>query len=169
MIHEKHLPMNVWEKASNMAIYVYKIIPHKIFGNKKPEEVFIGKKLEVSHFRIFGCPMFIHVPKEKIMKYEPLGKKGTFIGYCETFKAYIIYIPEKRQIETRRDVTFDEDESFRRSREYHIYEDQIEKEAPKYAFMVHSTPEVILMDVSGAHLFQLVHFGSFPFWQYLFS
>jgi len=33
--------------------------------NKTPEEVFIEKKPEISHLRIFGCPIFIHVPKEK--------------------------------------------------------------------------------------------------------
>jgi hypothetical protein len=38
--------------------------------------------------------VYIHVPKEKRTKLEPSGKKGTFLGYNETLKAYIIYIPE---------------------------------------------------------------------------
>jgi hypothetical protein len=62
-------------------------------GNKTPKEVFTGKKPEVNHLRIFGCPMYIHVPKEKRTKLEPSGKKGTFVGYNETSKAYRIYIP----------------------------------------------------------------------------
>jgi hypothetical protein len=61
--------------------------------NKTPEEVFTGKKPEVSHLRIFSCPMFIQVPKEKRTKLEPSRKKGTFVGYSETSKAYRIYIP----------------------------------------------------------------------------
>jgi hypothetical protein len=76
-----------------MSMYVQNRSPHKILGNKTPEEVFTGKKPKVSHLRIFGYPMYIHVPKEKRMKLEPLGKKGTFVGYNETLKAYTIYIP----------------------------------------------------------------------------
>jgi hypothetical protein len=63
--------MHLWEEASSMAVYVQNKIPHKILGNKTPEEVFIGKKQEVNHLRIFGCPVFIHVPKEKRAKLEP--------------------------------------------------------------------------------------------------
>jgi hypothetical protein len=62
-------------------------------GDKTPEEAFTSVKLEVSHLRIFGCPVYIHVPKEKRTKLEPYGKKGTFVGYNETLKAYKIYIP----------------------------------------------------------------------------
>jgi hypothetical protein len=40
--------------------------------------------------------MYIHVPKEKRMKLEPSGKKGTFIGYNDTSKDNRIYIPKKR-------------------------------------------------------------------------
>lgn len=62
-------------------------------GNKTPEEAFISEKPKVGHFRIFGCPVYIHVPKEKRVKLEPFGKKGTYVGYSETSKAYKIYVP----------------------------------------------------------------------------
>jgi hypothetical protein len=104
-------------------VYVQNRSPHKILGKKTPEEVFTGKKPEVKHLKIFGCPVFIQVPKEKRMKLEPSKKKGTFIGYSETSKAYRIHIPRQRQIEINRDVTFDEEEAFRRSRESHMDED----------------------------------------------
>jgi hypothetical protein len=41
--------------------------------------MFTGKKPEVSHLKIFGCPVFIHIPKEKRNK-NPSGKKGIFVG-----------------------------------------------------------------------------------------
>jgi hypothetical protein len=62
------------------------------------EEAFTGVKLEVGHFRIFGCPVYIHLPKEKRSKLEPYGRKGTFVGYNESSKAYRIYISGQRQI-----------------------------------------------------------------------
>jgi hypothetical protein len=77
-------------------------------------------KPEVGHFRIFGCPVYIHVPKEKRTKLDPSGRKGTFLGYSESSKAYRIYIPGQRQIEVSRDVTFEEEVAFRRSRGSHM-------------------------------------------------
>ena len=53
------------------------------------------------------------------MKLYPLVKKGIFIGYGDTLKAYIVYIPRFKKMETSRDVTFDEDVSFTRSRQIH--------------------------------------------------
>jgi hypothetical protein len=84
---------------------------------KTPEEVFTGKKPSVDHLRIFGSPVYIHVPKEKRIKLEPSGKKGTFVGYSETSKAYRIYVPGKKYIEVSRDATFHEEAAFRHSRE----------------------------------------------------
>ena len=78
-----------------------------------PEEKFTRKKPEVSLLKIFGCPVFVHIPKDKRSKLDPSGKKGVFVGYSESSKAYRVYIPGFRY---SRDVTFDEDEAFRRSR-----------------------------------------------------
>jgi hypothetical protein len=62
-------------------------------GDKTLEEAFSGVKPEIGHLRIFGCPVYIHVPVEKRMKLEPSGQKGIFVGYNETSKAYMIFIP----------------------------------------------------------------------------
>jgi hypothetical protein len=45
-------------------------------------------------------------------KLNPLGRNGTFVGYSESLKAYLIYIPGQRQIEVSRDVTFEEEVVF---------------------------------------------------------
>ena len=62
---------------------------------------------------------------------EPSGKKGIFVGYSETSKAYCIYVPGQRQIKVSRDVTFDWDAAFLRSRESHLDVVTEELEAPK--------------------------------------
>jgi hypothetical protein len=36
-----------------------------------PQEKFIGKKLNVSHLRVFGCITYAHVPDEKKSKLDP--------------------------------------------------------------------------------------------------
>jgi hypothetical protein len=73
----------------------------------------------------------VFVPKKNRTKLELSGKKGTFVGYNETSKAYKIYILGQRQIEVSCDVTFDEEVSFKRSTEFHIEIDSEEQEAPK--------------------------------------
>ena len=90
MIHDQTLPMFLWVEASRTTIYVQNRCPHRILKNMTPEESFIGVKPEVDHLRIFGCPVYIHMPKEKRTKLEPSGKKGTFVVCSESSEAYRI-------------------------------------------------------------------------------
>ena len=53
MLHDQDLPMHLWEEATRTTVYVQNRTPHRVHKNKTPEEVFSGKKLEVSHLRIF--------------------------------------------------------------------------------------------------------------------
>jgi hypothetical protein len=81
-----------------------------------PEEAFSGKKPEVGHFHIFGCITYSYVPSEKRTKLDPMAKRGIFVGYGETSKAFCIYLPSLRKTVLRRDVRFEEDEAFRKYR-----------------------------------------------------
>jgi hypothetical protein len=36
-----------------------------------PEEAFLGNKPNVENSRIFGCPVYFHIPKDKRNKLEP--------------------------------------------------------------------------------------------------
>ena len=88
--------MHLWAEAARTTVYVQNRTPHKVLENKTPEEVFSGKKLEVSHLGIFSYPVYIHIPKDKRTKLDPLGKKGIFVGYSESSKAYRIYSQDSR-------------------------------------------------------------------------
>jgi hypothetical protein len=92
MIHDQYLPMHLWDEATRTSVYVQNRLSHRALGFKTPEEMFTGKKPEVSHLKIFGCPVFVHIPKEKRTQLDPSGKKGIFVGYCEVSKAFRIYI-----------------------------------------------------------------------------
>jgi hypothetical protein len=85
-------------------------------------------------------------PRRRERNWSLQERRASFVGYSETSKAYKIYIPRQRQIEISRDVTFDEDEAFRRSRESHMDEDREEQEAPRDAVMVESTPEEPILE-----------------------
>jgi hypothetical protein len=60
-------------------------------------------------------------------KLEPSGKKGIFVGYSDSSKAYRIYIPEQHKIEVSGDVTFNEKMAFKKSIEETIEEEEIEE------------------------------------------
>ena len=117
MMFDQDLPNSLWEEATYIAAYIQNMCPHDILKDKTPEEVFSGIKPEVGNLRIFRCHVYIHVPKEKRTNMEPSGKKGVFVGYNDNSKDYKIYVPGQRKIEVRRDVTFHEEASFKKSRE----------------------------------------------------
>ena len=72
--------------------------------------------------RIFGFSVYIHVPKDKRTKLDLSGRKGVFVGYNDTPNAYQIYFPRFKNIDISRDVTFDEDSTYFRSRRLPIEE-----------------------------------------------
>jgi hypothetical protein len=116
MIHDQDLPMCLWAEAAMEVVYVHNRLSHSELGLRTQEEMFTRKKPKVIHLKIFGCPVFIHIPKDKRNKPEPSEKKGMFVGYSEVSKAFRIYIPCHHHIEISRDVTFDEDAVLNKSR-----------------------------------------------------
>jgi hypothetical protein len=76
--------------------------------------MFSENKREVTYLKIFGSPIFVHIPKEKRTKLDPLEKKGIFVGYCEVSKAFKIYVLGYHHIELNIDVTFDEDATLKK-------------------------------------------------------
>ena len=76
--------------------------------------------------------MYIHIPKEKRTKLDPSRKKGIFVGYSESSKAYRIYFPGYKKIDISRDVTFDENTAYNKSRKRPAKEpEEVEAEAPR--------------------------------------
>ena len=130
MLHDQDLPMHLWAEYARTAMYVQNHTSHRVLENKTPKEVFSGKKPKVNHLKIYGCPVYIHIPKEKRTKLDPSGKKGIFVGYSEISKAYRIYFPGFKKIDISRYVTFDEDSAYNKSKKRPI-EDPEEIEVPR--------------------------------------
>ena len=60
--------------------------------------------------------MYINILKEKRTKLDPSGRKGIFMGYSQSLKSYRIYFPGFKKIDISRDVQFDEDSAYNKSR-----------------------------------------------------
>ena len=78
-IHDEELPMHLWSEAARTSVYVKNRLSHSALDFKTLEEVYTRKKPEVIHVKIFGCPVYVHILKEKRTKLDPFGKKGIFV------------------------------------------------------------------------------------------
>jgi hypothetical protein len=80
LIHDMDFPMIFWVKDCNALMYILKKYPHKNLKDMTPREEFIFVKPNVSYLHVFGCPIYIHVPKEKKTMLKPSSIKGIFFG-----------------------------------------------------------------------------------------
>jgi hypothetical protein len=127
LFNDQGISMFLWGEAAMMEIYVQNRSPHCILKDMALEEAFSSKKPNVENLIIFGCRLCSHIPKEKRNKLESSGKKGIFMGYSDSSKAYRIYIPEQHKIEISRDVMFNERMAFKKSIEEIIEEEELEE------------------------------------------
>ena len=71
-------------------------------------EDFLGKRPNVSHFRIFGSPVFCHVTKDARKKLDPTTELGILVGYIDTPHNYQVFLPASQRTILCRDLKFNE-------------------------------------------------------------
>ena len=84
--------MHLWAEACNTMVFVQNRCPHRIFGMSTPDEAFTSKKPDVSHSKIFGPFVYVHVTKDARKKLEPTVEIGIFVGYTKTPNNYRVCI-----------------------------------------------------------------------------
>jgi hypothetical protein len=117
MLHDQGLPMHLWVEACNTMLYVQNRCPRRVLGMSTPEESFTSKKPDVSHFKIFGSFVYVHVTKDARKKLELTAEVGIFVGYTETPHNYRVYFPNNKMIVMRWDIKLDEGKSMQLSLE----------------------------------------------------
>ena len=75
MIQSKRLSLQYWDEAINCANYIVNCTLTNFLQGIKPEEAWSKIKLEVSHFRVFGCEAWAHIPDEKWKALQPKSEK----------------------------------------------------------------------------------------------
>ena len=69
------LPKVFWAEVVNMACYIINQSSRFSLDGKVAEEVWIGKEVDYSSIRIFGCPAYMHIPSEE------RGKRVQALGF----------------------------------------------------------------------------------------
>ena len=75
---------------------------------KTPYELLIGRKPNISYFRVFGCKCYILRKGSRLSKFEKKCDEGFLLGYSSNSKAYRVFNKTHGIIEEAYDVEFDE-------------------------------------------------------------
>lgn len=74
-----------------------------------PYEAWTGNKPQVSHFQIFGCTAYAHIPADERRKLDFKSKRCVMLGYGKPeVKGYRLYDLGKLRVFFSRDVVFNE-------------------------------------------------------------
>jgi hypothetical protein len=98
----------LWAKTVNTACHVINRVSLRPLIKKIPYELWIGRKPNLSYFRVFGSKYFILNEAPKVTKFDSKSIEGVFVGYSFTSKAYRIYLPTSRIMVEFVHVKFDE-------------------------------------------------------------
>lgn len=73
-----------------------------------PEELFTGKRVDLSNIRLFGTTVLVHIPTEKRRKWDAKSQKMIFVGFDGNTKGYRCINQTTRKLTISRDVIFHE-------------------------------------------------------------
>ena len=67
----------------------------------------VQRPVSLAHLRIFGCPVWAHVPSARRSKFQPRAVKGVFVGYGPA-DVYLVFNPATRHVLHSASVQFHE-------------------------------------------------------------
>nr|GEX27893.1 putative ribonuclease H-like domain-containing protein [Tanacetum cinerariifolium] len=113
---ESHVPKYFWPEALATATYLVNRLPTRPLGLKTPLQV-LSKFHKLPSIltlepRVFGCSVFVHIPKMERFKIDPCAEKYVLVGYEINQHGYRCYSSSKRHIFTTMNYDFLETEYF---------------------------------------------------------
>ena len=119
MLNDSGLDNAYWAEAANTVIYLKNRFTTAAMEGATPEELWSGRKVDLSHLRIFGCIAYAHIPDECRTKLASKSKRYVFVGYSTVTKGYRLMDPRQpKRVFLSRDVVFLEEQSvFERCKE----------------------------------------------------
>jgi len=107
ILHSSNVYVHFWVEATHTAIYTLNCTGTRIVEGSTPFELWYKEKPSMSYMRIFGTMAYVYIPKELRKKLTSKSRKGVFMGYSTTSKAYQIWNKDLQRMDEGRDVLFD--------------------------------------------------------------
>jgi len=109
MLNEIELPKYLWATAVSTTCYVLNRVLIRPILKKTPYELFKGRKLNISHLKLFGCKCFIlNNGKDNLGKFDSKYDECVFLGYSLHSHAYMAFNKRTILVEESMHITLDE-------------------------------------------------------------
>ena len=83
MLSEYNVSDSFWAEAINTACHASNRLYCHRFHNKTPYELLIGRKPNISYFRVFGCKCYILKKGTRLSKFQSKCDEGFLLGCCK--------------------------------------------------------------------------------------
>ena len=90
-------------------VHIINLSPSVPLEGDIPQRVWTGKDVSYKHLRVFGCRVFIHIPRDERSKLAKTTKQCIFLGYSEDEFAYRFWDPISKKVIRSQDVVFFEE------------------------------------------------------------
>lgn len=102
------IPASFWDELVLTANYILNRCSTRALKESTPHEHLLGRKPNLSYFRVVGCVAYVHIAKELRTKLGVKALKTVFLGYDNLTKGFRCFDPTRNKIIISRDVRFDE-------------------------------------------------------------
>ncbi|GJX61869.1 retrovirus-related pol polyprotein from transposon TNT 1-94 [Tanacetum coccineum] len=100
------------EQALKSAAYLINRTPSRVINFKTPfqtlHDLIVVPAMPNLEPRVFGCVVFVHIPKHQRGKLDHCARKCVFLGYADYKKGYRCYDPLEKKVYISLDVSFRE-------------------------------------------------------------
>lgn len=84
LLEEAQIEKKYWPEIVHAATYLKNRTLTNTIEKKTPYEIFLGKRPDVSHLKIYGSKVFVRKPEQKrISKWDRKAEEGILVGYSE--------------------------------------------------------------------------------------
>ena len=108
MQHHTALSNGFWIYAVKAMLHAYNVTPIKQADYKTEKELWSGKKLNISHLRVFGCLAWVKILKKRRHKLKLKCQEMIFVRYETGSKGYQFWDTAHQHFEISCDVKFEE-------------------------------------------------------------
>ena len=113
MLFDGHHPIVLTGEAIVTTVYIINITPTEVLDGDSPHERWFRNIPATSHFKVFGCTAYRHVPKDHRKKSDGKAIKCMFVGYNSDRGGYKLLQLSNLEVIKDKDVTFIENKPAR--------------------------------------------------------